>query len=196
MWTRKTTAKVTMLGRKVIVEESDIVKRIRRNNTREKEIIQALEKNDGLAWEEDGVAYMEGRIYVPYNKELRKEILKKHHDLADIGHPGQHRMLELLKRTYWWPGLKEDIKRYIQGCFKCQQNKVQHQRKAGELYPLEIPQGPWQEISIDIIGSLLKSNRMDAIVVIVDRFTKMICLKATTTNISSEGIAKIYRDDI
>ena len=37
---------------------------------------------------------------------------------------------------------------------------------------------------------------MDAIVVIVDQFTKMIRLKATTTNISSEGIAKIYRDDI
>ena len=32
--------------------------------------------------------------------------------------------------------------------------------------------------------------------VIVDQFTKMIQLKATTTNISSEGIAKIYRDNI
>ena len=32
--------------------------------------------------------------------------------------------------------------------------------------------------------------------VIVDQFTKMIRLKATTTNISLEGIAKIYRDDI
>ena len=41
-----------------------------------------------------------------------------------------------------------------------------------------------------------KSNRMDVIVVIVNRFTKMICLKATTTNVSLEGIAKIYRDDI
>ena len=53
-----------------------------------------------------------------------------------------------------------------------------------------------QEISINIIGPLPKSNGMDAIVVIVDRFMKMIHLKATTTNISSEGIAKIYRDDI
>jgi len=126
MWTRKMTAKVTMLRRKVMAEESDIVKRIRRNNTREKEIVQALEKNNGLAWEEDGVAYMKGRIYVPNNKELREEILKEHHNPADIRHPGQYRMLELLKRTYWWPGLKENIKRYVQGCFKCQQNKVQH----------------------------------------------------------------------
>jgi len=37
---------------------------------------------------------------------------------------------------------------------------------------------------------------MDAIVVIVDQFTKMIRLKVTTTNISLEGIAKIYRDSI
>jgi len=32
--------------------------------------------------------------------------------------------------------------------------------------------------------------------VIVDRFTKMIRLKAIMTNIFSEGIAKIYRDKI
>ena len=37
---------------------------------------------------------------------------------------------------------------------------------------------------------------MDTIVVIVDYFTKMIRLKATMTNISLEGIIKIYRDDI
>jgi len=102
-----------MLERKVMTEESNIVKKIRRNNTREKEIIQALEKKDRLVWKEDEMAYMEERIYVPNNKKLREEILKKHHDPADIGHPGQHRMLELLKRTYWWPGLKEDIKKYM-----------------------------------------------------------------------------------
>jgi len=39
MWTRKTTVKIMMLRRKVITEESDIVKKIQKNNTREKEII-------------------------------------------------------------------------------------------------------------------------------------------------------------
>ena len=61
---------------------------------------------------------------------------------------------------------------------------------------MEIPEGPWQDIIIDMIGPLPRSNRMDAIVVIVDRFTKMIRLKAMTTSISLEGIAKIYRDKI
>ena len=111
---------------------------------------------------------MEGRIYVPNNKKVKEKILKENHDSVDVGHPEQQRMLELLKRNYWWPGLKEDVKRYVQGCFKCQQNKVLHQKKASELHPLKIPQGPWQEISIDIIGPLPTSNGMDAIVIIVD----------------------------
>jgi len=48
---------------------------------------------------------------------------------------------------------------------------VQHQKKAGELHPLEIPQGSWQKISINIIGPLPKSNGKNAIIVIMDRFT-------------------------
>ena len=47
-----------------------------------------------------------------------------------------------------------------------------------------------------MIGLLPSSNELDAILVIVDRFTKIIRLKAIMMNISSEGIAKIYRDEI
>ena len=92
----------------------------------------------------------------------------------DIGHSGQQMMLELIKWNYWWPGIKEYIKKYVQGCIKYQQNKVQHQKKVEELHPLNIPQGLWQEISIDIVGPLSRSNGKNTIVVIVDRFTKMI----------------------
>jgi len=56
---------------------------------------------------------MKGRIYILNNKKIKKEILKENHDSADVGHPGQHRMLKLITRTYWWPGLKEDVKKYI-----------------------------------------------------------------------------------
>ena len=196
LWQQRTTAEIMMIKRKTTIEEGNILKEIKRNMTREKEVVQALKKGDGLTWEEDGVVYMEGRVYIPNNRKIKEEILKENHNLADVGHSRQHRMLKLMKRTYLWPGLKEDIKKYVQGCLKCQQNKVQHQRKTGKLHPLEIPKGPWQEISIDIIGPLPKSNGMDIIVVIVDQFMKIIRLKATTTNISLEGIAKIYRDNI
>ena len=69
--------------------ESGILKEIRRNATREKKVVQALERNDSMTWEEDGLVYMKGRIYVPNNKKIKEEILKENHDSVDVGHPGQ-----------------------------------------------------------------------------------------------------------
>ena len=40
-------------------------------------------------------------------------------------------MIELIKRNYWWPGIKNNVKKYIQEYFKCQQNKVQYIKKVG-----------------------------------------------------------------
>ena len=65
-------------------------------------------------------------------------------------------MLKLIKRNYWWPEIKNNTKKYIQGYIKYQQNKVQHMKKTRELYLLEILEGPWQEISIRLLS---KSNR-------------------------------------
>jgi len=102
-----------MIKRKTTVEKNNILKEIRRNATREKEVVQALKKEDDLTWKEDRVVYIEEKIYVPNNKKIREEILKRNHNSVDVGHPDQHKMLKLLKRTYWWPGLKEDVKKYI-----------------------------------------------------------------------------------
>jgi len=41
-------------------------------------------------------------------------------------------------------------------------------KKVEKLHLLEISEEPWQEISINIIGPLPKSNDKDIIVVIVD----------------------------
>jgi len=101
LWSRKMIAEITMIKRKRTEEEGDIIKEIRKNNTREKEVVQALKKGDGLTWGEDRVVYMEGRIYVPNNKKIREEILKENHNSVDMGHLGQQQMLELLKRNYW-----------------------------------------------------------------------------------------------
>jgi len=105
-------------------------------------------------------------------------------------------MLELIKRNYWWLGIKGDIKKYVQRYTKCQQNKVQHMKKAEELHLLETLNRLWQEISIDIIGPLLRLNNKNAIVVIMNQFSKIIRLKAMTTIVSLEKIAKIYQDKI
>ena len=69
-------------------------------------------------------------------------------------------------------------------------------KKARKLHSFEVLEGPQQEVNIDIIRLLSKSKNKDAIVVIVNQFTKMIRLKATTTAVSSKKVAKIYQNKI
>ena len=95
------------------VDKSNIVKEIEWNNAQEQEVVQVLQKEDRLTWKEDWIVYMEGRIYVPNNKKTKEKILKENHDSVDVGHPEQQRMLELIKQNYWWPWLKEDIRKYM-----------------------------------------------------------------------------------
>ena len=49
MWSRKIVGKIQIFDNRKVVEEMDIIKRIKKNRTREKEIVQALQKEDGLA---------------------------------------------------------------------------------------------------------------------------------------------------
>ena len=46
--TRKTTAEVTMLKKTTTIDKLDILKEIKRNNTREPEVVQVLKKDNGL----------------------------------------------------------------------------------------------------------------------------------------------------
>ena len=110
---------MTILKRTTTTDNLDILKEIQWNNTKEKEVKQALKKEDRLSWEQDGIVYMKEWIYIPNNKKLKEKILWKNHDLANVEYPRQQRMMELLKWNYWWPELKEDVKKYVWECFKC-----------------------------------------------------------------------------
>ena len=48
LWQRRMTVEITMIKRKITRKEGDILKEIRRNTTREKEVVQALKKEDSL----------------------------------------------------------------------------------------------------------------------------------------------------
>ena len=157
-----------MIRRNQVVEETTILEEIRKNKTKKQEVCKELEKEDGQSYEENGIVYVDERIYIPNNQKIRERILQENHKPVDIGYPGQQRIMELIKRNYQWLEIKTDIKKYVQGCFKCQQNKIQHMKKKGELHPLKTPEESWKEISINIIRPLPKSNGKDTIVVIVD----------------------------
>ena len=50
-------------------------------------------------------------------RALTAQILKMAHD--DLGHNGTHRTYMLLKRLYYWKGLKPSVAKHIQRCYHC-----------------------------------------------------------------------------
>jgi hypothetical protein len=84
-------------------------------------------------------------------------------------HPGATKMYQDLKKMFLWFGMKKDIEEYVQSCLICQKEKIEHQRPAGLLQPLDIPEWKWDGIAMDFVTALPKTQKKhDAIWVIID----------------------------
>ena len=59
-----------------------------------------------------------------------------------------------------------------------------------------IPEKLWSHISVDFITKLPLAQGYDAILVVCDRFSKMVHFIATTEKTSAKGLARLFRDYI
>ena len=74
----------------------------------------------------------------------------------------------------------------------CLRNKTPHRTPHGELHPLLIPAGPWKSVSMDFIVELPLADGYDAVLVTVDRFTKMAHFLPTTSKVTVEQTTQLY----
>ena len=92
-----------------------------------------------LLLHEDGSLRYGARLCVPKG-EVRQELLLETHNSPYNIHPGGTKMYRDLKQHFWWHEMKREIARFISKCLDCQQVKAEHQRTAGLLQPLPIPE--------------------------------------------------------
>jgi hypothetical protein len=163
--------------RMVYVGESELQKEVRLASCRDafaKEVRQNIQNGtkshfhlrNGLLW------YKQNRLYVLEGK-IRDTLLKECHDGPLAGHGGAKRTTTFLKKSYYWLNLKDYAEEYVETCLTCQQNQTLNKKQAGLLQPLPIPEGSWESVSMDFMVSLPPSKGFDAIMVVVDRFSKM-----------------------
>jgi hypothetical protein len=147
-----------------------------------------------------GLLYWNSCIYVPDDASMRQELLRIHHDDPLAGHFGAEKTAELLRRKFYWKGQSRDVHEYVSSCAACQRNKPHRHRPYGELSSLPHPTGPWKEITMDFItglpNSLWRSIVYDAILVIVDRYTKMAHYVPCQKTIDAEHLADHIMDRI
>ena len=85
---------------KVVVEgpEVDLVEKIKRARSRNKDILRVVEEMKkvgikelrGNKWKIEGdIVLKEGKVYIPKDEELRVEVIQLHHDVLAAGHRGR-----------------------------------------------------------------------------------------------------------
>lgn len=165
----------------------DVMDKIR-NGTRQSKGISLSE----CTIDPEGRLRFRGQLYVPDYGPLKLRILQLCHDSTITGHPGRAKTFSLLRRTYYWPGDYADVRKYVKFCQICRRTKASTHAPYGSLKALSVPNGRWKHISMDFIVGLPLSNGHDAILVVVDRLTKMKHLIPCNTTDDADKLARLF----
>ena len=137
------------------------------------------------------------RLVIPRVPQLLAKVLFELHDTPLAGHLGITKVYEKAKEHFYWPRMFRTIHKYISSCDLCQRCKPSQQAPGGLLQPLEVPDGPWNWITMDFVVKLPKTPAgNEQAMVIVDRFTKKVHYiplsgTATAVDVASAFFTKI-----
>jgi hypothetical protein len=105
---------------------------------------------------------------------MRENLLKEKHSGGLAGHFGHEKTFAKLNESYFWPGMRADVKIFVERCIICQHSKGR-KKNVGFYQPLPIPERSWDAISMDFVLGLPRTQRgVDSIFVVVDKFSKMV----------------------
>ena len=113
-----------------------------------------------------------------------------------MGHMGMHKTLELVDQHFHWRGVKGNVLQYVKTYPTCLMVKSDNRAKAGLLQPLEIPSRKWAHATMDLVIDQPESNGYTAIVVFLDKLTKMVHLACYMKEVIATEYAKIFVDHV
>ena len=100
------------------------------------------------------------------------KLIQKIHDQSASGHPDVHRIIDLLRRHYYWSYMRQIVKQYIRNCYSCHRSKTSRDKYNDLLISATVSTQRWINIFIDFITSLFESEEHNVICIIVDKFIR------------------------
>jgi hypothetical protein len=137
-----------------------------------------------------------GRMVVPPG-EMRTEVMEACHDSVFSRHFGRAKTEGLIGRMFYWPYMSQEIQKYVSDCDTCQRVKPNNRAPHGGLQPLPVAEGKWLDITVDMITELPCTIKgYDAILVFVDRLTKMVHFVPCKKTLDSKGFCQLFMENI
>ena len=83
--------------------------------------------------------------------EMLPRIVNWYHELT-VHSEGMDRLEISIRRHFYHPKLRDEVRRFITACKVCAMNKKDGLSNQGQLAPRQVPMLPWSEVHIDLIG--------------------------------------------
>ena len=135
------------------------------------DITSDTESHVGLSVEH-GVLLYKSRLVIPQTSKFISALIREFHTTPIGGHSGETKTYQRLAVELYWIGMRKDVTRFVRECTICQQNKYLATTPAGLLQPIPIPAQVWEEVTLDFIEGLPRSEGWDVILVLVDMLSK------------------------
>ena len=101
---------------------------------------------------------------------LREKIIQDMHGGSLGGHFGQDKTYAMIEQKFFWPKMRRDVYKFVKRCQTCQESKGKVQN-TGLYALLPVPIAPWEDVNVDFVVGLPRSQRgMDSVFMVVDRF--------------------------
>ena len=128
------------------------------------------------------------------------EILEKHHDDPLVGHLAPKKTNNIFRHKYLWHNPYKQVDAYCTFCLICQGARVICGKQPGQLQPLPIPTKAWDVFSMDFITGLPESvaygGRYDAILVVVDKLSKMCHYIPCRSDMTAGELAEVITREV
>ena len=131
-------------------------------------------KEDGLQGYSvvNGVVLFNRRVVIPRNSPWVEKLFQEYHAGSVGGHGGTQKTYQRLASEFYWAGMKADVAKRVAECDVCQRNKSSNLAPAGLLQPLNLPERIWEDITMDFLEGLPRSEGFSVVFVVVDRLSK------------------------
>jgi hypothetical protein len=127
---------------------------------------------------------------------MRDNLLKEKHNGGFARHFGHDKTYAQFSYSYYLPGMRSDVKKFVNKCkiFQYVKGKQQNTR----LYqPFPIPNMPWDAIHMDFVMGLPRTQMgSDSIFVVVDKFSNMAHFIPCHKTSDSDHVANLFFKEI